>query len=310
MAVPGYLRDHHIGPLTVLPAVEALQILARSKPAAWDAESRLQEGVLFHHLLAIDPAAAEMSLLQEHERYADGSCLSRLTTIRRRGTVSRRMEHLLVRFVPAAPGSAEGNAAPPPGDSGPDDAVAGRMAPAASADAGRISDRAFGFPGLSLTFFDTGPTDGAAFRVGGSRLYQELVPFGPAYRNIRGDVWLTPEGAWATVSGGNFPEAEGPLGSPFPFDAAMHAACAWGQRYGNRVVFPVAFDRREIFRPTRTAQTYLCRISPRPGEGSSLCFDLWICDRDQRPAEAVRGLRMREIPGGKLTPPAWVREGV
>ena len=275
-AVPGYLRDHHIGPLTVLPAVEALQILARSRPAAWDADSRLQEGALFHHLLAIDPAAAEMSLLQEHERYADGSCLSRLTTLRRTGTVSRRMEHLRVRFLPE-----------------------GREA--AESDAGREA------------WCGTGDSTSHAeppFRVSADRLYEELVPFGPAYRNIRGDVWLTPEGAWATVSGGNFPGAEGPLGSPFPFDAAMHAACAWGQRYGNRVVFPVAFDRREIFRPTRTAQPYLCRISPRPGEGSSLCFDLWICDRDQRPAEAIRGLRMREIPGGRLTPPTWVREGV
>ncbi len=90
----------------------------------------------------------------------------------------------------------------------------------------------------------------------------------------------------------------------------MHAACAWGQRYRNRVVFPVGFDRREILAPTRAGETYLCRITPLPDEGAVLRFDVRLYDRDRRPVEVIRGLMMRDIFGGKLIPPAWIREGV
>lgn len=271
--VPAYLRDHHVGGLAVLPAVEALQSLARSKPAAWGADPRLQERARFHHLLAIDDRAAEIPALHEHLRYADGRCLSRLTTLRSGGKVARRMEHLSVWFLPAA-GSAAGSAGGPAPD--PDDAET---------------------------------PEGPRFRVPGRRLYDELVPFGPAYRNLR-EVTLAVGGITAVVSGGSFPEAEGPLGSPFPLDAAMHAACAWGQRYRNRVVFPTGFDRREIRKPTRTGEDYLCRITPLTDEGAVLRFDIRICGRDGQPAEAIRGLSMRDIFGEKWRPPAWVREGV
>lgn len=111
-------------------------------------------------------------------------------------------------------------------------------------------------------------------------------------------------------SGGDFPEAAGPLGSPFPLDAAMHAACAWGQRYRNRVVFPIGFNRREILFPTRAGEMYLCRIKPLPDEGAVLCFDVRLHDMHRRPVETIQGLRMRDIFLGKRIPPAWVREGL
>jgi hypothetical protein len=90
----------------------------------------------------------------------------------------------------------------------------------------------------------------------------------------------------------------------------MHAACAWGQRYRNRVVFPVGFDRREILSPTRTGETYLCRITPLPDEGAVLCFDVRLHDLNRRPVETILGLKMREIFGGKRNPPAWLMEGL
>jgi hypothetical protein len=273
--VPAYLHDHHVGGLAVLPAVEALQNVARSKPATWDADSCRQARAVFHHLLAIDPGAEEIPALHEHLRYADGRCLSRLSTLRsgRHLKFTRRMEHVSVWFMPAGPETAGMEADPAPD----------------AADAGM-----------------TGPV----FTVSDNRLYDELVPFGPAYRNMRGDVFLTESGASANVSGGDFPEAFGPLGSPFPLDAAMHVACAWGQRYRNRVVFPIGFDRREILAPTRTGGSYLCRITPLPDEGAVLRFDIRLYGRNRRPVEVIRGLMMRDIFGGKLTPPAWVREGV
>jgi hypothetical protein len=126
---------------------------------------------------------------------------------------------------------------------------------------------------------------------------------------VAGDVGLTTTGAWARVCGGDFPEATGPLGSPFPFDAALHVACAWGQRYKNTVVFPVGFGLREIFSPTRAGETYLCHVVPLPEENAAvLRFDIRLSDEDHRPVEIIRGVEMRDISGGRRKPPAWVRE--
>jgi hypothetical protein len=248
--------------------------LARSTPASWRANPCRQERAVFHHLLAIDAGTVEIPTLHEHERYADGRCLSKLTTLRtgQRMKLTRRLEHASVWFMPGKQGAEAGRpeAAPPAKD----------------------------FP------------QGKPFVVSDRRLYDELVPFGPAYRNVKSGILLAQGGATATVYGGDFVEAEGPLGSPFPLDAAMHAACAWGQRYRNRVVFPVGFDWREILTPTRNGALYLCCIEPLAGEGAVLRFNLWLCDRNRRPVEVIRGLRMRDISGGKRMPPAWIREGV
>jgi hypothetical protein len=274
--VPAYLSDHHVGGLAILPAVEALQIVARSKPETWSADICRQERAVFHHLLNIDPQAGEIPALHEHARYTDGRCLSRLTTLRsgRQMKFIRRMEHVSVLFTPWDREEAACGTEPPPDPA------------------------------------DVGMPEEPTFTVSGNRLYDELVPFGPAYHNVRGDVLLSETGVSAIVSGGDFPEAVGPLGSPFPLDAAFHAACAWGQRYRNRVVFPIGFDRREIFFPTRAGEMYLCRIIPLPDEGAILRFDVRMHDRDWRPVEVILGLAMQDIFGGKLTPPAWVREGV
>jgi len=127
---------------------------------------------------------------------------------------------------------------------------------------------------------------------------------------VVGEVCLTPAGASAEVSGGNYPDAVGPLGSPFAFDAALHVACAWGQRYRNLVAFPVGFDRREIIRPTRRGEIYICHVFPLPEEGAALRFDVRLYGEDRRPVEIIGGVKMRDISGGGLKPPAWVREGV
>jgi hypothetical protein len=270
--VPAYLRDHHVGGVAVLPAVEALQTLARSTPASWKANPCRQERAVFRHLLAIDAGTVEIPTLHEHERYADGRCLSRLTTYRtgQRMKLTRRLEHASVWFMPGKQGAADGREAESPVKN---------------------------FP------------PGKPFVVGEQRIYDELVPFGPAYRNVKGGIMMTQDGASATVYGGDFPGAEGPLGSPFPLDAAMHAACAWGQRYRNRVAFPVGFDRREILIPTRADRIYLCHVLAIPGDGAVLRFDVRLYDRDRRPVETIRGLRMLDISGGKRMPPAWIREG-
>ncbi len=301
--VPSYLRDHHVGNRVVLPAVEALRIAAHSGPATGDTDLRRQERAVFRHPLVIDSGAAEIRAVHEQERYADGRRFSRLTTLLsgRRMSFTRRVEHLSVWFAAADREAGQG----------------ARSGTGLPSEPGRVrrgpfeSGEDFG-PGIDAPADADDPTPirGTMFRVPAERLYADLVPFGPAYRNVRGDVFLTEVGVRATVSGGDFPEAVDRLGSPFPLDAAMHAACAWGQRYRNRVVFPVGFDRREIIFPTRAGEIYSCRIRPLPDDGSLLRFDVRIFGPDRRPVETIRGLAMKEIFGGKLVVPAWIGEGI
>ncbi|MCK7514471.1 MAG: hypothetical protein MZV70_67625 [Desulfobacterales bacterium] len=174
-------------------------------------------------------------MLHEHERYADGRCLSRLIDppFQARGIRSaRRMEHVSVWFLPAKREAAAG-AEPDPGRS---DLPARRV---------------------GLSGFRRAPLRGAG-------------PLRAGLPQCAGRRSADPEsGASATVSGGNFPEAEGPLGSPFPLDAAMHAACAWGQRYRQ----PGRLPRRHLTggrssaRPGRLRPTSAA-ISPLPDEGA------------------------------------------
>ena len=286
--VSAYLREHRADGRCVLPAAEALQILARTLTPAYD--GRRQEGAQFSHLLIVDEAAARIEAVHEIEPLPGGGCRSRLTTRRtgRRTACSRRIEHACVHF-PAVRGVGT--------DTGEETATAReRAVRGVSGEGGRDRD-------------EEKRHDSAPFVVPGARLYEELVPFGPAWRNVTGEVCLTSAGAAAALSGGRFPEADGPLGSPFPFDAAMHVACAWGQRYRGVVAFPVGFDRRDVLFPTSSNGRYVCRVSPLGDEGATLRFDIRIDDEERRTVEVIRGLRMRDISRGKRIPPAWVREG-
>ena len=150
---------------------------------------------------------------------------------------------------------------------------------------------------------------GDVFEVEPERLYTEMVPFGRAFRNIIAPVRLVASGARATVWGGH-PKGEDTflrLGSPFPLDAAFHAACAWVQRYRGIVAFPVALQQRLIRQPTRFGHRYDAEIRFREEGGGKLLFDLYLRDDEGRLCEVVRGLAMRDVSGGKLQPPEWIR---
>ena len=149
-------------------------------------------------------------------------------------------------------------------------------------------------------------------RIAPERLYAELVPFGPAFQNVVTSVRLTPEGATAVVSGG--PAAAWGnglhLGSPFPLDAAFHVACVWAQRFAGIVAFPVALQKRAILQKTRSDRHYQARIRFGRREGARLLFDLWLVDQEERCCEVIRGLVMRDVSGGRLQPPEWLRAAV
>jgi hypothetical protein len=152
------------------------------------------------------------------------------------------------------------------------------------------------------------PDDAPDLSIEPSHLYRDLVPFGPAFRNVAEPLHLWPAGAVAMVSGGPWDLATlpGPLGSPFPLDAAFHAACAWGQRYAGIVAFPVSVDRRYLFLPTRSGETYTTVVMPVETDGGRLVFDILIYDPCRRPCEFISRLVMGDVSRGRLTPPAWV----
>ena len=98
------------------------------------------------------------------------------------------------------------------------------------------------------------------------------------------------------------------MGSPFPLDAAFHAACVWGQRYVQVVAFPIGIEKRVIFEPTIPGTTYLSQIVPVRKKSDLLTFDIWIYGRDGQLYEGAWGVQMRDVSAGRLKPPRWIRE--
>ncbi len=142
-----------------------------------------------------------------------------------------------------------------------------------------------------------------------ARLYRELVPFGPAFQSLAGEVWLTAEEAGGVVhapaySGGLI--GADWLGSPFPLDGAMHMACVHGQRLVDFVPFPVAFRRRRVYQATRPGQRYQVQVRLRQQEPDRLIYDLWLW-HEEALCEELQGLEMRDVSAGQRRPPEWLR---
>jgi hypothetical protein len=149
---------------------------------------------------------------------------------------------------------------------------------------------------------------GKCINVPAGSVYRELVPFGDAFQNMVGDLSLSPEGALAYLSGGKCDVDEDLLGSPFPFDAAMHAACVWAQRFTDVVPFPIGFAKRNIFQKTKLEGNYLCRIMPVKMDAEPYIFNVWIFDLQGNICEMIEGLQMRDVSQGKRKPPLWIKE--
>ncbi len=269
-----YLLDHHFDGKPVLPAVEAMQLLA---------------GTIRHHLPRIDPlriCRATFDKFLYLEQVGDqtitgiyndlqidekGRVAARLVTRNRlkKSAISRLKQHAAVRF---------------------------------------------GDPEVDRTlpeFNSAVSLGGKPFRVSAESLYRDLVPFGPSYQNVKRAVTLTEDGAVAEILAACTAAPVEPLGSPFPIDAAFHAACAWGQRFFPVVGFPVAFDERIIFKPTRPNVTYIGRIIPvnQQTDPMVLHFDIFVFDEDGVIHEALYGLQLRDVSGGRLKPPQWIQKG-
>jgi len=267
---PAYLADHRAEGRSVLPAVEALQLLARvaaeAEPGLDVGASRAARFLRFLETPADrSPVEAEVQL----ERLEGGALVARLVTRQAAGRagLARARTHVEVTF---APGGGTSPVAIPP------------------------LDELACLPGPGCSF----PAE---------RLYADLVPFGPSFHNAQGTVWLSEAGALGRLVAADHPAPPGPLGSPFPLDAAFHLACAWGQRYAATLAFPTGYAERRVLEPIRPGEQVSCRVFPTGREGEKLLFDLWLFDDGGAPREACLGLGMQDVSRGRMQAAGWVQ---
>lgn len=149
--------------------------------------------------------------------------------------------------------------------------------------------------------------EGESINVPAAAIYRELVPFGKAYQNISGDLSVSRAGALAYISGGDAKADDDLLGSPFPFDAILHMACVWAQRFTDVVPFPVGFAKRIIFQKTKKTVTYLGRIVPIEASQKSFAFDAWLFDLRGAVCEVIAGIQMQDVSRGRIKPPDWIK---
>ena len=151
-------------------------------------------------------------------------------------------------------------------------------------------------------------SSGSSREISADRVYRELVPFGPAYRTLYGQLFLEQTSAWGSLQAPELPHAAPDLiGSPFPLDGAMHAACVHGQQLVDFVPFPVGFATRSIPLPTLSGEQYLTQVHLQSQAADELIYDLLIVDQKEQIRETITGLRMRDVSGGRVRPPAWIQ---
>jgi phosphopantetheinyl transferase len=263
-----YLRDHRFNGRTIYPAVEILQDLAATvRKYHPEMPVTAMQEAAFDRFLEIGDADQEIEVFHDLQPGADGRITARLVTVSTSGKAGIRREKVHAVVVFVPPVQ---NAETMPLD-------------------------------LAASL------EGIGFRIPADRLYAELVPFGPAFRSLQGEVMLTVSGGIGRVLAAPYPAPVEPLGSVFPFDGIMHIACAWSQRFHGIVAFPVGFGERVVLRPTAPGETYCCRVIP-VGQGKDvLTFDMTISDVDGNLRECIRDVRMRDVSGGRIKPPMWIQ---
>ncbi len=265
-----YLKDHHLDGKAVFPAVEAMQLLAASTQTHLPhLDVTLITDARFDRFLFSGAPGGLVEAYNEIEVLRDGNVSSKLIT---RGRSPKTSITRTKEHVTIQFGQERGE-----------------------------------IYLLPLDFFSA--LEGVCIDIPSQRLYSDLVPFGPAYHNVKDPLFVSKKGALAYVQGADAGGSSGPLGSPFPLDAALHAASAWGQRYTGIVGFPVGFDRRLVLNPTISGRSYISRIIPVGSASHPLVFNIWISDPDGLPHEEIIGLRMRDVSAGKTRPPDWILKG-
>ncbi len=268
--VSDYLYDHHFEGRFVLPAVEALIILAKAVQDHFpNVDVCCLNKARFPRFLVIPPGTHRLPVLVEVEETPDGAISALLmTSVRSKtGGIGRNLEHARVEFSLA--------------DSPPNS-----------------------FPPLA----DADNPEESGIIVPAESIYPGLIPFGRAFQNIISPVSLWPGGAAASLSGADQGTEDDWLGSPFPFDAAIQVACVWGQRFTEYILFPVGFEKRIIHQKTKKGGIYLGRITPVAIGQNPFLFDALIFDSQGTVCEEIRSIQMQDVSQGRLRPPLWIKE--
>jgi phosphopantetheinyl transferase len=267
---PAFLRGHLFQGHPVLPAVEAMETLAREVKRAYpEFDVTRISAARFEKFLPLDPDKDHLPALVVLHLSDTGDLQAALMTRTKapKAAITRTKTHAELIFLQSGP----------------------ELSP--------------------LPLDVAAAPEGICTPVAADSIYEDLVPFGPAFRNIQGTLWLSPDGALAEIKCPALPAPGTPnlLGSPFTLDAAFHAACVWAQHYKNIVAFPVGIDERRILIPTKPGSRYFARILPQTISPDLLVFDLWLLDEAGNHFEMARGVHMRDVSGGRLAPPAWIR---
>jgi hypothetical protein len=266
-----YLRDHVFEGRMIFPAVEILIALARAVRSRFPRDHvKMMASAHFKKLLVFDSDARFLEVQIETRPEVRGIAATLYSSFASKSALVRRTVE----------------------------------------NAAVIFDQSSQIPSPSLTFSTAKSLGAGCIQLSADSIYRGLVPFGPAFQNMVGDLSMSEEGTVVEIDGGAAEGDETLLGSPFPFDAAMHAACVWGQRFCGVVALPVGFDSRTIYRPTRSGCRYVARIVPVDVSREPFTFHAWIFDADGVIYEEVLGLKMRDVTGGRRKPPDWIREGV
>jgi len=262
-----YLYDHHFEGRAILPAAEALIIMAKAVKILYpEIHVLCLSAARFPRFLALMPDAKKQTIMIKLKKGESDVSVALLTAVKAKtNKISRMIEHAFVEFNNIS-------------DSKP--------APVSFRGAAKLS--------------------GACISIPSETIYRELVVFGKAYQNITGDLSVSSSGALGYLSAGEAQADEETLGSPFPFDALMHMACVWGQRFVDMVAFPVCFEKRIIYQQTRKEGDYLGRVVPKATSEKRLIFDGWIYDANGVLCEEITALEMRDVSGGRLRPPSWI----
>ena len=274
-----WLHDHHFAGRTIFPAVEAMRVLAAAhartmadRGVAPSAAAPLRlANARFLHLITVADDAQTLEFQIEAQPGPAGTGLALFWRKKLPGGMSRLIRALELELNPESVGPGR-----QPGEPMPER-----------------------------------PSGGNVRRIAAERIYAELVPFGPAFRSLQGELELEGDAGFGHVlalPAPDIPELAGAecLGAPLPLDGAMHAACVHGLQFADFVPFPASFALRRIRRPIRTGECCEARLRLVRREADFLCYDLWLL-RDGTVCEEVRSLMMRDVSGGKIGPPAWWR---
>jgi len=264
-----YLQDHYFEGQAIFPAVEALIVMAKVAAANYPQVNVCnQKQARFPRFLSINPQEQVKKVFTDIEESTYGSLRVTISTMAKAKT-----------------------------------GIISRKMEHAHVEFAALPDQDY----PATTISDWKHLGGKCFNVPAAVVYRELVPFGKAYQNIVGELSLSPEGAIAQLYGGEGEANDDLIGSPFPLDAALHAACSWGQRYTGIVAFPVGFAERIIYRKTKKRSNYIGRIIPVNISREPLMFDALIYDLDGIIYESVSGISMRDVSQGRLRPPDWIK---